>query len=374
MIKFIIIYTAHSEEVVPKLTSIGFKNVYEKHANDDDESTGFQSASDEDTDDRGSHLSFSSVFISIISKNKTPNSEEIYKEIINITNVFSPDLIHWAGIEIFNKIRNVLPKLIGSLPEDIMPELAIQSLYKDDPDEIGMHITGLILQDVGSYISKKPPTLLNHDILITNFPKLKEIISKKNRNKENILKAVQWTLERNLKQNRKYTRDNIGIRANNLNKLSSYFESITSLGELYNNLEPGMILQYANSSEYFLCITPSCDLFRLKKGDIVTFINGKPENSLKKSFGQKYKQTSIKTSKALEIIRWDLSNIYQITAKENFIGYPEIIKLAEDPKILRFVGKLRNDIYNRILNLFYTYRTRVGIESVEIIRQIRNER
>lgn len=371
--KFIVIYTAHSEQVESQLISQGFALGEKEVSNTEDEPDEFEAATF--TDQAFKIFSKNNIYVTYLSKESYPNSKELFKALNDCLLQFSPDLIHWAGLDVANKIDKIVPGLITRLPRGITDAFAIQSMFKDVEFELSRHFAGLFLQDLEENLKKEPPFILNEGYIAQQVSSsLKEHFVSKSK-KRNIRdeiknKISKENIEHSPEEN-SHNFDEYGLSEDMIIQLTSLMESYTLLKNADNKIDQGTVLKNS-TDEYLLCISPLCDLVRLKKDEKVSFLSGKKYSSLKKTPTMSQIQTAVNSSVGSENILWDFKDIRIFQTKEKSTDFPTLQLFSLDG--WEFFGKLRQDVLYRIINRLYSHRSRVGVDQFDIIRQVRDEK
>lgn len=371
--KFIVIYTAHAEQVESELSTLGFALELNYETETEDESDEFETATS--ADKAFKIFTKNNIYVTYLSKESYPNSRELFKALNECLIQFSPDLIHWAGLDLANKIDRIVPGLITRLPRGITDAFAFQSMFKDVDDELSRHFAGLFVQDLEENLKKEPPLLLNENYISqhASFSLKQHFESKtKKRNFRDEIKSKinKENIEHSPEDNF-HNFDQYGLNEIKIKQLTSLMESYTLLNNVDSKIDQGTVLKNS-TDEFLLCISPLCDLVRLKKDDKVSFLSGKKYSNLKKTPSLSKIQTTVNSPQGSENILWDFKDIRIFKTNEKSTDFPTLQVFSLDD--WEFFGKLRNDVLYRIINRLYSHRSRVGVDQFDIIRQVRDEK
>ncbi|MCT8334795.1 response regulator receiver domain [Leptospira sp. 85282-16] len=371
--KFIVIYTAHPEQIETELISLGFAILGKDESDTQEESERFEAATP--SDQIFKIFTNNNIYVSYLPKATYPNSENLFKALNECLLRFSPDLIHWAGLDIANKIDKIVPKLVSRLPQGISDTLAFQAVFKDIKTEIPRHIAVLFIQDIEENLKKELPLILDERFIVEQVsPSVREHFGSNTKRKKirDLIRTkittenINHPSEENSHDFREYGLDELNIL-----QLTSFMESFTILNTAETKIDQGTILK--NSSEsYLLCISPLCDLVRLKENDKVSFLVGKKYHNLKKTPTMSQIQTAVSSNSFVENILWDFKDIQILGVNARSIEFPTLEHFSLEG--WEFFGKLRQDVLYRIINRLYSHRSRVGVDQFDIIRQIRDEK
>ncbi len=142
------------------------------------------------------------------------------------------------------------------------------------------------------------------------------------------------------------------------NKWANLRESVLLESENSNKLQVGSVWTKKNdSNKYYLCVTPSCDCYHPKEGFL--FIIGQ-EADIKASKKYETQYFINKTHIKFDATRFHFENY------TNQLDNPL-------PTDYDFIGILRAEFVNRIIQRVWSYQSRVGVDTSEYIRKLRNE-
>lgn len=325
------------------------------------------------------YFSINKLFIGIHHKKEAAEEDsahllELVQELLKVS---YSDYLHWAGLELSTRIRDLIPKIIASLPEDTNGPMLYQYLFQEGDNEISEQISEVILDELRMMFIHKPLQIscdsVLQNYLESSFPQ--ELIGSKTKTKKNLKKRTEKLTEVLLYKETPNCKDEDKLEmSTHLETLNSNINGFINIDShvkwanlkeslLFNlHLEtnkviwPGYI--YANKKSknpqsYLLCITPACDCYR-PGGKKLFFLIGsksKEENS---------RMSHTKTVTNNQTINWDPTRIQSLTLKQVSDKY-------------EIVGALRKDFVNRIIQRVWNHQTRVGVDSSELLRRIRKE-
>ncbi|TGN19102.1 response regulator receiver domain [Leptospira idonii] len=369
-IRFILVYTGHSPNVEGRLLEIGFKkkeNSIRVERPSASESEEPEIAGQVNEGDLPIFVKDNKIFLSFFDKAEMDSSTLIDK-IYSMLYSSYPDLLHWAGFELSYRVKELFPKILPKLPVKVDKEIAIQALFKSIPNELSYQISNLILDEVKKSLLLAPVSILQDETLLSIISKEdNERIKNDKAGFLGEMKKAGKALFGNDETKKESAKTKTGLKPDTLLHLNAFIESY-ALSKSLDRLIQGVILQ--KEDKYYLSITPLCDLYRLATGGKISFLVGE-ESKIEKSAEDRYIQVSVISEDRQINLIFDAYNLFQIEASGDHVGYPKLD--ATELKDYKYVGCLREDIFNRVLHRVWVMRTRVGIDILEIVRVVRHE-
>lgn len=352
--KIVLVYTKHPESPGAELESTGFEPV--DTGNENEFST------------ESLYTKNQKLFVYIIPKSEVNgiSSGELISRFYSVFNYSFPGLLQWAGLQIGSSIREQIPAVIEKLPRYVDTELALQVFFKEMENELAGQMAGLFILDLSKQIMNNPPEIIHDENLLSHLSEQSpEFMIDLNGNKADTGNKIK-------KLARKISYDQLGIKEASLIDLNGFIESITKINNSEEPvLEQGTVIDCEN--HLYLCITPLCDLYRMKPGSYVSFLVGIQIEKLEKTSEQNYIQTVVRTTNnKSRIISWDITDFHQVEISRTRKGFPIVGR--DEFKKYSYVGSIRDDVFQRILQRTWSWRSRIGIDPHEIVRIIRDEK
>ncbi|WP_061207217.1 response regulator receiver domain [Leptospira santarosai] len=373
---FVLIYTAHPEQVVDKLLHFGFESAASStienatEEGDDGHEIVTGPPTTDQLENNEIYVKNRRLFVQI--KGKDMLSSQIVEAVYAMLLAAYPDLLHWAGLEIAVEIKQLLPKIIGKIPEGSDSALVYQRLHSDVPEEVSSQVSDAFLRELGFNSLMKPLKIVSDSSLESLLP----------------ADGIDPEYRSNDTKKRKLAREKINKEAKAEKQVI-----LTTGAKLYEHalhekwgfikecffsydkedllLVRGAILKDRSNDNYFLCSTPSCDLYRLRveKEDSILFVKGVKKDKLAETKKGSFVQTYV--SKDL-IIEWDPYDVLRLPINTDIKGYPKI----NDPILSNYelIGFLKHEFVDRLLHRTWTNQTRVAVDIPELLRSIRNEK
>jgi hypothetical protein len=354
----------------------------------------------------------------------TPLLEHVFK---SLTESYS-DHLHWAGLELASRIRKILPRIIAAFPSGIDSPLLLEMLYQKS-DDVAHRIADLILDELKSHFlstalkSVSDAVLLNHlaasivkaiddkkfiEVILPTVDagsavRLKIALEKEvhgdslngndktvlqefNKLRENwknpVLEDIRASISQRTRdhfyltkerEERKKVAAAIDLSITGQNILgphadwACFNENVLLFEKESYEVQQGMVLYNLLSSRgeprYSLCITPSCDCYRPETIEYrFLFILGSPYDPQKAHKGKEITSSSLGRLH----IAWDATKLVVL-----------LDPLCQKPTAMncqyQVVGQLRPNITQRIIQRIWSYQSRVGIDTSEYIRDLRDE-
>jgi hypothetical protein len=359
-----------------------------------------------------------SIFIWARQKNTSTeiDAQDLLKYVFNSLSGSFTDYMHWAGLELAARSRVHILRIIDALPKGMDTALLFQLLHQE-ADEVSHKVAEILLEDLKNLFEIEPLHSINDNALFENlvhlmkgkiadesivtvFPKnLKDNIqsglAKKKDGKHLSREEINASLTCNKllekwnnselsdlrKMKEEYfpsddpeliskTIDFITTGEKNQSKghtsWASLNESYLPIQKMPDILRQGIVLKRLFNTEcqprfeFLLCITPSCDCYRPKLINFkYLFIEGQAINLDKKPKRQSITNSTIKDTH----IAWDATKLIVI---ENPLQ-------TQGEKVYDVIGQLRPLVTQRIIQRLWTYQSRVGIDTSELIRIQRGE-
>ncbi|MES0491295.1 MAG: response regulator receiver domain [Leptospirales bacterium] len=291
------------------------------------------------------------------------------------------DYLHWAGLELSVRIRDLMPQLLASLPEGTNGPILYQSIFQDGESEISDQIVEVILDELKMQFSMNPiqalqrgffdefikeklldTKIITQDILLDK-PNLRKKLIKisdniKNGKKLEDIQQINSQINgfMDIENHRSWAmlRESLIFNVKNSNNTirTGFIYRGTNFTIKIEKIIEGKKDNIEVSYDYLLCLSPACDCYRPENKKLI-FIRG-TENT---QIGPAPTITQYESNE--KSIQWDTRFIESLSIDE-----------LNDCKLF---GALRKDFVNRIIQRVWNHQTRVGVDSSELLRRIRKE-
>lgn len=337
------------------------------------------------------YFSINKLFIGIHHKKEAAEEDsahllELVQELLEVS---YSDYLHWAGLELSTRIRDLMPQILASLPTGTNGPVLYQHLFQEE-GELSDQTTEVILDELRAQMVQAPIKIFSDEVLSSEYKKLNikelEYNSKgealkqidqlsdqyivshydiKDKAFSGLLKKSNLSAEEKQKfkkslqltdSDKKIT-ESVLFSTDDHQKWANFRESM--LLKLTKNSSarlvwPGYIYKKSsNSNEYLLCISPACDCYRPENKQLL-FVKGNPTKE------GKSEMTQTKTVVDGSSVNWSAKKVFTFDINQIKDNYQHF-------------GALRKDFVNRIIQRVWNHQTRVGVDSSELLRRIRKE-
>lgn len=334
------------------------------------------------------------LYVSIVSKERSRSS------FVDIPSFFRsglktayPDHLHWVGFDFASRVRELLPQLLESLPKGTDVALVFQALLQGD-GELGDSLVDALAEEIAEMLRAEPLRAAGDDTLIDRVigslggdtpESFKSVTAKylhslepsKSKTSEFVrrfgaIEPVDGETSKGAAQRLvcefigkaltgTATKERILSSHLGYGSLREHFQTPSPATRLY----PGVVLRASDPSkrkgeqEWLLCLSPACDCARREderqylfvKGQTVADVEPDSENTV---------HTCIASGDSHSHVKWSSKWFTTMTAKPSAVdGYT-------------FHTRLRDDFVRLLTQKVFGWQSRMGVNSSEYLRMLRN--
>jgi hypothetical protein len=330
----------------------------------------------ENTNTDPQYLSYKKLYIGVHHKgrNAANDSSKLLGLVHELLTVSYSDYLHWAGLEMSVRVRDMMPKILASLPEGTNGPLLYQFLFQED-EEISDQIVEVLLDELKVQFHEEHLKMVESNFLSEELKlNLKDVFSADILKDKSILNRkihqLSETVTKRGQINNEVDKCNKAVPGFFDIKKHEYWAQLRESVLMFQNQKGSIIrtghifmgkpLNISNNKnenseinyDYILCLSPMCDCHRPEDKKLI-FIRGSENiGSLSKSVHTQYVTNG-------KPIIWDARFI------ETYV--------LQDLKDFERFGALRKDFVSRIIQRVWNHQTRVGVDSSELMRRKRDE-
>lgn len=328
-----------------------------------------------------------SMYVSVVSKERNHSSVvDIPQFFLSGLKAAYPDHLHWVGFEFASRVRELLPKLLETLPKGTDPAMVFQALLQGK-GELGDSLVEAFTEEIAEMLRTDPLLAANDETLIKrisgeldgagldNFKQITTEYLHRNKRKSEFDKQFGAFTSAGGQSEKKspqrlvcdyianalvtsITEDSLMIAHSGYASLREHFR-----GQPPTRLYPGVVLRTLGPSpdgqDWLLCLSPACDCARGEGERDYLFVYGQTIKSIEPETDNTV-QTCIADVDACNYVKWSGKRLITKRTLPSMIeGYT-------------FHTRLRDDFVRLLVQKVFGWQTRAGVNSSEYFRIMRS--